>query len=142
MVHLDCLDLNPWPVRVPDVDRPDELRLDLDPEADVPFSTVRTVVLRDRTVAGAYSVRPTGFVSAPLRWGIDEAVGDLGSLLDLARRDAEGGLGDAPWPPHFPKQPDEPPRLALAPPWTGMSSLHLIHPSHIHHILGVGLLQL
>jgi hypothetical protein len=43
--------------------------------------------------------------------GIDEAVGDLGSLLELARRDAAEGLGDAPWPPHFPKQPDEPPRV-------------------------------
>ena len=32
-------------------------------------------------------------------------------LLDLARRDEEGGLGDAPWPPHFPKQRGEPKRV-------------------------------
>jgi bifunctional non-homologous end joining protein LigD len=93
---------------------------------------------RDRTIASAYSVRHTGRVSAPLRWdevssveheafpmdefasrwaevgdlseGIDDAVGELDGLLELARRDEEGGLGDAPWPPHFPKQKGEPTR--------------------------------
>ncbi|MGH9077450.1 MAG: non-homologous end-joining DNA ligase [Acidimicrobiales bacterium] len=92
---------------------------------------------RDRTVASAYSVRatPNARVSAPLRWeevpdvelddltvatvpgrfariGDPAAAGDglaasLEPLLDLARRDEEGGLGDAPWPPNFPKQPGE-----------------------------------
>ncbi|MGH2704273.1 MAG: hypothetical protein ACRDJ4_04025 [Actinomycetota bacterium] len=38
---------------------------------------------------------------------IDDRAGTLDSLLELARRDEEGGLGDAPWPPHFPKQPGE-----------------------------------
>ena len=93
---------------------------------------------RDRTVASAYSVRPTGLVSTPLTWdevpdvdprdfpmdhfpqrwsergdltdGIDEAVGHLDGLLELARVDEAGGLGDAPWPPHFPKQDGEPTR--------------------------------
>ena len=37
--------------------------------------------------------------------------GSLDQLLDLARRDEEGGLGDAPWPPHFPKQRGEPKRV-------------------------------
>ena len=32
-------------------------------------------------------------------------------LLELARRDEEEGLGDAPWPPHFPKQKGEPKRV-------------------------------
>ncbi len=92
---------------------------------------------RDRTVASAYSVRQTGLVSAPLRWdevtdvdprdfpmdrfvaeryrevgdltaGMDAAAGRLDGLLALAQRDAEQGLGDAPWPPHFPKQDEEP----------------------------------
>lgn len=94
----------------------------------------------DRTVASAYSVRPTGLVSAPLGWdevavadpqdfpmdrfaervavagdltaGIDDAAGDLDGLLGLVARDEAAGLGDAPWPPHFPKQPGEPPRVA------------------------------
>jgi bifunctional non-homologous end joining protein LigD len=34
----------------------------------------------------------------------------LDGLLELANRDEAGGLGDAPWPPHFPKAPGEPTR--------------------------------
>jgi bifunctional non-homologous end joining protein LigD len=217
MAHLNCVDLNPWPVRADAVDRPDELRIDLDPTPEVGFAAVRETALlcrdvldehglvgwpktsgsrgihiyarierrwdftevrraalalareverrrpdlatsawwkeerhgvfidynqnaRDRTIASAYSVRPTGYVSAPLRWdevagadprdfpmdrfaaeryaavgdltaGIDETIGSLDGLHALARRDAEGGLGDAPWPPHFPKQEGEPVRV-------------------------------
>ncbi|MEO7804580.1 MAG: DNA polymerase domain-containing protein [Actinomycetota bacterium] len=96
---------------------------------------------RDRTVASAYSVRPVpdARVSCPLGWDevgavdpsewtiatvpgrfkdhgdpgamIDETVGSLDSLHSLAERDAAGGLGDAPWPPHFPKQKGEPDRV-------------------------------
>ena len=96
---------------------------------------------RDRTVASCYSVRPTpdARVSCALRWDevaevqpedlrldtvpdrlgevgdpgadIDEAPGSLDALLELARRDEEEGLGDAPWPPHFPKQKGEPKRV-------------------------------
>jgi bifunctional non-homologous end joining protein LigD len=96
---------------------------------------------KDRTVASAYSVRPTpdARVSTPLAWdevpecrleaftidtvperyarlgdlaeGIDSAVGSLEPLLDLAARDAAAGLPDAPWPPHFDKQAGEPPRV-------------------------------
>jgi hypothetical protein len=42
---------------------------------------------------------------------IDEHAGSLQALLDLARRDEEQGLGDAPWPPHFRKQRGEPKRV-------------------------------
>jgi bifunctional non-homologous end joining protein LigD len=93
---------------------------------------------KDRTVAAAYSVRPTeaATVSAPLAWdeiasaepgdftlgtmparfkkqgdlhkGIDDAPGSLESLLELFEKQ---GLGDAPWPPHYRKQPDEPARV-------------------------------
>jgi hypothetical protein len=35
----------------------------------------------------------------------------LEALLELAARDERGGLGDAPWPPHFRKQKGEPPRV-------------------------------
>jgi DNA ligase D len=96
---------------------------------------------RDRTVASAYSVRPVpdARVSTPLRWeevadvepadlrldtvpdrveklgdpsaDIDASAGRLDGLLDLARRDEEEGLGDAPWPPNFAKQPGEPKRV-------------------------------
>ena len=96
---------------------------------------------KDRTVASAYSVRPTpdARVSAPLAWdevadcrpeaftidtmpkrfaasgdltaGIDELAGSLQPLLDLAAADTAAGLPDAPWPPHFDKQAGEPPRV-------------------------------
>jgi DNA ligase D-like protein (predicted polymerase) len=217
--NLGCLDLNPWPVRRHDVDHPDELRVDLDPQPGVTFDTVRRVALcvrevldehglagfpktsgsrgihinirvkpewdflgvrrsalalareverrmpneatsawwkeqrgervfidfnqnaRDRTVASAYSVRnnPEGKVSAPLTWdevpnvepldltlatvparyakigdpgaAIDEVEYSLQSLLDLSERDERDGLGDAPWPPNFPKMKGEPKRV-------------------------------
>jgi DNA ligase D-like protein (predicted polymerase) len=96
---------------------------------------------KDRTIAAAYSVRPTpdARVSAPLMWDeIDECdprdftiatmparfstVGDrhgemdaypcsLTSLLELAAQHERGGLGDAPWPPHYRKQAGEPARV-------------------------------
>jgi len=217
-LNLGVIDWNPWPVRRPDGDHPDELRVDLDPTPGVGFDAVRTVALearqvleqhgltgfaktsgsrgihvlvrieqrwgftevrraalalareverrlpglatsawwkeerhgvfldynqnaRDRTVASAYSVRPNpdALVSAPLRWdevpdaepgdlrldtmpgrfaavgdpsaGLDEARGSLDRLLELAARDEAGGLGDAPWPPHFKKQAAEPRRV-------------------------------
>jgi DNA ligase D-like protein (predicted polymerase) len=217
--NLGCLDLNPWHVRRSDLDHPDELRIDLDPQPGVVWNDVRRVAMavkdvldgfalvgfpktsgsrgihinmrieprwdfldvrraalalareverrlpdiatskwwkeergervfidynqnaRDRTVASAYSVRanPEGRVSAPLRWdevpdvdphdltiatvparyaelgdvgaAIDEVAFSLQPLLDLARRDEERGLGDAPWPPNFPKMAGEPKRV-------------------------------
>jgi DNA ligase D-like protein (predicted polymerase) len=217
-VNLGNIDWNPWPVRRADLDHPDELRVDLDPQPDVPWSWVREVAMcakdvltehglrgypktsgsrgihinvrveprwefvdirraalalareverrmpgratskwwkeeregvfldynqnaRDRTVASAYSVRPVpdARVSTPLEWdevpdvepgdlrldtvparlrergdpaaSIDDVHHSLDALLDLARRDEEGGLGDAPWPPNFAKQPGEPKRV-------------------------------
>jgi len=96
---------------------------------------------KDRTIASAYSVRPTpdARVSAPVTWDeIDvcdprdftlatmparfAAVGDrhadmdlrsctIDTLLDLSARHEREGLGDAPWPPHYRKQPGEPERV-------------------------------
>ncbi len=37
---------------------------------------------------------------------------DLGSLLDRSANDLANGMMDAPWPPVYPKQPNEPPRVA------------------------------
>jgi bifunctional non-homologous end joining protein LigD len=97
---------------------------------------------KDRTIAAAYSVRPRpdARVSAPLAWdeidacepgdftlatmptrfaavgdrhaAMDEHAGSLEALLDLSARQAEEGLGDAPWPPHYRKQPGESARVA------------------------------
>jgi bifunctional non-homologous end joining protein LigD len=49
-VNLGVIDWNPWPVRRDDLDHPDELRVDLDPQPDVPFSEVRDVALGVREV--------------------------------------------------------------------------------------------
>jgi DNA ligase D-like protein (predicted polymerase) len=219
IVNLGCIDLNPHPVRADDLDHPDELRVDLDPQPGVGWDDVRRVTLlvrevldehglvgwpktsgsrgmhvnvriarrwsfdqvrraalalareverrapelasskwwkeerrgvvlddnqnaKDRTVASAWSVRPTpdARVSMPLAWdevaacdpaaftlaraparfaergdaaaGIDDAAGSLDRLLDLATAQEATGLRDAPWPPHYRKQADEPPRVA------------------------------
>ncbi|PYP18716.1 MAG: DNA primase [Gemmatimonadetes bacterium] len=96
---------------------------------------------KDRTIAAAYSVRPRpeGTVSAPLDWNevdeaepadftlgtmpkrfakvgdrharMDDQAGSLDRLLELSARQEREGQGDAPWPPHYRKQPDEPPRV-------------------------------
>jgi DNA ligase D-like protein (predicted polymerase) len=96
---------------------------------------------KDRTIASAYSVRPRpdARVSAPVTWeeidvcdpadftlgtmpsrfarigDPDEAMDlhqcSLASLLELSDRHEREGLGDAPWPPHYQKKPDEPPRV-------------------------------
>jgi bifunctional non-homologous end joining protein LigD len=217
-VNLGVIDWNPWPVRAPDLDHPDELRVDLDPTPEASFDDVRQVALcagevlrehgltgfpktsgsrgihinvriepehdftvvrraalalareverrmpdratskwwkeerhgvfidynqnaRDRTVASAYSVRPTpdARVSTPLDWdevadvepeelrldtvparlrakgdpsgAIDAHAGSLASLLERVERDEREGLGDGAWPPQFPKQPGEPKRV-------------------------------
>ena len=95
-----------------------------------------------KTVFGALGVRARagGQVSAPLRWeevfelhpdeltiatvpdrldrlgdpweAIDEAPQSLEPMLAMHERDRADGLLDAPWPPVYPKMPDEPPRVA------------------------------
>jgi DNA ligase D-like protein (predicted polymerase) len=96
---------------------------------------------RDRTIASAYSVRARrdATVSAPVTWdelpdvvtedftlasmpkrfdklgdvhaGIDDSLCDLRVLFGWVERDESEGLGEAPYPPHFPKQPGEPSRV-------------------------------
>ena len=96
---------------------------------------------KDRTIASAYSVRPTADarVSTPLRWDevpgceaeaftidtvparfaavgdpaeqMDAVPGSIDSLLRLAAEQEAAGLPDAPWPPHYAKQEGEAPRV-------------------------------
>jgi DNA ligase D len=218
-VNLGTLTFHPWPVRRPEVDHPDQLRIDLDPQPGTDFADAARVGLvlrellaslgmegfpktsggrglhvyvpieprwtfvearravialgrelarrmpddvtmswwkedrgervfidfnqmaRDRTIACAYSIRPTprAQVSAPLTW--DElpdvtpadftvltmpdrfaSVGDphadvatkaysLEPLLDLVARDETNGEGDMPYPPEYPKMAGEPKRV-------------------------------
>jgi bifunctional non-homologous end joining protein LigD len=97
---------------------------------------------RDRTLASAYSVRPTddARVACPVTWdevpdvdpaaftirtvperfastgdplaGIDDRAYRLDDLLELAARQESAGAEDAPWPPQFPKAEGEPTRVA------------------------------
>ncbi|HEY1813909.1 MAG TPA: DNA primase small subunit domain-containing protein [Kofleriaceae bacterium] len=219
VVNLGCIELHPHAVRVTDMDKPDELRIDLDPVPGVqwpqilevanvaneflgelglvgwpktsgsrgahlwvriqpewPFRVVRRAALafareierrapsiatakwwkeerqgvfldynqnaRDRTTCSVYSVRatPDARVSMPLPWheflrcdprdytlrtvpalfaangdahaAIDAHPGRLDKLLELAERQEAEGQPDAPWPPHFAKEPGEAPRVA------------------------------
>ena len=217
--NLAVVDFHPWPSRRADVDRPDELRIDIDPQPGTglaeakrvaavvrevlgelgwtgwpktsgnrgfhvacrieprwEFPVVRRCALafareverrspelvttawwkeergekvfidynqnaRDRTIASAYSVRgrPDATVSAPVTWdelpdvesedftlatmparfaalgdvqaGIDDAVCELGALLEWVEREEAAGEGEAPYPPNFPKMPGEPKRV-------------------------------
>jgi len=95
-----------------------------------------------KTVFGAWFARPRtgGQVSTPLSWEeVGTVVPDdltirtvpdllrergdpwaemakepqsLEPLFELVERDKAAGLHDAPWPPEYPKAPDEPPRVA------------------------------
>jgi len=42
---------------------------------------------------------------------IDDTVCDLRVLLEWVERDEAAGVGEAPYPPNFPKRPDEPARV-------------------------------
>ena len=94
-----------------------------------------------KTVFGAWSVRSRvgAQVSTPVTWteledvhpddltipvvmaragepdpwaAMDDDPQDLMPLLDRYEADLDAGLGDAPWPPVYPKMPNEPPRVA------------------------------
>ena len=43
---------------------------------------------------------------------MSESLQSLEPFLEMVERDKAAGLHDAPWPPVYPKQPDEPPRVA------------------------------
>jgi DNA ligase D len=219
-VQMSSVEFHPWHTRRRDVEKPDELRIDLDPQPGTGFTEAKHVAgivnevltelgavgwpktsgskgvhiyvriepnhgfrevrraalafareverrdpslittawwkeergeqifldynqnAKDRTIAAAYSVRgmPHGPVSAPVTWaelpdvemadftiatmparfaslgdvhaGIDDAAWSIEPLLEWAERDeTDHGLGDAPYPPNFPKQDGEPPRV-------------------------------
>jgi DNA ligase D len=219
-VQMSCVEFHSWPSRRADTERPDELRVDLDPQPGTDYhdaravaGTVREVLAdaglvgwpktsgnrgmhiyvrieprweftevrraalafarelerrvpdkvttawwkeergaqifadynqnaRDHTIASAYSIRafPHAPVSAPLTWDevpdaepddftvltmperfarlgdvwadMDDVHYSLDRLLEWAERDEQDrGLGDAPYPPHFPKMPGEPMRV-------------------------------
>jgi DNA ligase D len=92
-----------------------------------------------KTVFGAWCVRPKvgAQVSTPIAWSdldtvvpeeltiatvpvrlaefgdpwADRAAQSIEPLLKMSERDMAAGLMDAPWPPQYPKMPNEPPRV-------------------------------
>lgn len=58
-VNLGCLGFDPWAVRREDLDHPDELRIDLDPQEGVPFSMARETAALVREVLEEHHL--TGF---------------------------------------------------------------------------------
>lgn len=56
-VNLGCIELHPHPVRTGDLDRPDELRIDHDPQPGVAWSDVRSVALEVRTLLDEVGLR-------------------------------------------------------------------------------------
>src|SRR4051812_41794712 len=56
VVNLGCIDLNPHAVRSEDMDRPDELRIDLDPVPGVPWSQVIDVAKVVREVLADFGL--------------------------------------------------------------------------------------
>jgi bifunctional non-homologous end joining protein LigD len=55
-VNLGVIDFNPWPVRRADLDHPDELRVDLDPQPGVAFADVRRVAMVVRDVLAEHGL--------------------------------------------------------------------------------------
>lgn len=50
IVNLGCMELHPHPVRTGDLDHPDELRVDLDPQPGVPWNDVRAVAMEVKSL--------------------------------------------------------------------------------------------
>src|SRR5439155_25332149 len=56
-LNLNVIDWNPWPVRRPDADHPDELRVDLDPTPEAAWEDVRAVTMCVREVLEEHGLR-------------------------------------------------------------------------------------
>ena len=123
---------------------------------------------KDRTIASAYSVRPTpdARASAPLTWeeievsnpadftlttmpsrfarvgdrhnGIDEHPCSIERLLELSAKQERDGQGDAPWPPHYRKQEGEPARVQPSKRRTSTSPPKLEERRRKHPLIEIG----
>ncbi|MBZ5734409.1 DNA polymerase domain-containing protein [Nocardioides sp. TRM66260-LWL] len=104
--QMGTLTFHPWPVRRPDVDHPDELRLDLDPQPGTTFADARRVALLARDVLEELGLtgwpKTSGnrgvhvYVRIEPRWTFEELRhAAIGFGRELERRDA--GVTTAWW---------------------------------------------
>ena len=123
---------------------------------------------KDRTVASSYSVRPTADarVSAPLAWdeidacepadftlatmpsrfaavgsrhaAMDQHPCSLERVLELSAKQEREGQGDAPWPPHYRKQADEPARVQPSRRRTPRGPTKLVERRQKHPLVEIG----
>ncbi|MGW9324914.1 non-homologous end-joining DNA ligase [Streptomyces koyangensis] len=56
-VNLGCLTFHPWPVRAPDTEHPDELRVDLDPQPGTDFRDAVAAAQTLREILDEYGLR-------------------------------------------------------------------------------------
>jgi DNA ligase D-like protein (predicted polymerase) len=104
--QMGALTFHPWPVRRPDVDHPDELRIDLDPQPGTSFADARRVADVTRELLSELGLRgypkTSGnrgvhiYVRIQPRWSFDEVRhAAIGLGRELERRD--GGVTTAWW---------------------------------------------
>ena len=96
--QMGALTLHPWAVRADDVEHPDELRIDLDPQPGTGFTEARRVALLTRDVLGELGIRAfvktSGnrgvhvYVRIAPRWTFEEVRhAAIGLGRELERRD-------------------------------------------------------
>jgi DNA ligase D-like protein (predicted polymerase) len=104
--QMGALTFHPWPVRRPDVDHPDELRIDLDPQPGTSFSDAQRVAEVLRELLGELGLtgypKTSGnrgvhvYVRIEPKWSFDDVRhAAIGLGRELERRD--GGVTTAWW---------------------------------------------
>jgi DNA ligase D len=86
-------------------------RVDAQVSCPIPWDEVATVVLDDLTLENV----PAKVAAEGNPWAaMNDAPQDISVLLDWYDRDLDNGMMDAPWPPQYPKMPNEPPRVSAS----------------------------
>ncbi|WP_300681187.1 DNA primase small subunit domain-containing protein [Nocardioides sp.] len=99
--QMGTLTFHPWPVRRPDVDHPDELRLDFDPQPGTTFADAKRVAIAAQALLAEHGV--TGYVKTSGSRGLhlyvrikaehsfeDVRHAAIGIGQELSRRDPDG----------------------------------------------------
>ncbi|MEI2703131.1 MAG: DNA primase small subunit domain-containing protein [Baekduia sp.] len=104
---LGNIDWNPHPVRRSDLDHPDELRIDLDPQPEAPWSRVREVtmmvgeLLREHGLIGYPKTSGSRgmhvLVRIEQRWGFDEVRRAALAVAREVERRGDGLLATSKW---------------------------------------------